>query len=219
MSRADDYMLTAEELRLKRQRRRRILVSALLLLIVIGLTAVLARPTRNAIKGWQARRHATKAFAFIAQENWTGARDEAIAAYQLRPTEPEAVRAIARLLTRTRQPQALEYWDQLAKITALSRDDLRDDAAIALMAGDIHRADTAVKKLLATNPTSADFLLDAQLAAQSGNIDTARADCEKVIADTRANSREQLQASMLELALGGSAQDSAAIWQRIQKIT
>src|SRR5437588_10623154 len=169
MARADDYMLTAEELRLKRVRRRRIFIIALALLIAIGLTAVLARPTRNAIKGWQARRHAQKAFALMGQENWTGARDEAIAAYQLRPSEPEALRAVARLLTRTRQPQALEYWDQLSKIAPLSRDDLRDDAGIALLIGDLHRADGAIKKLVAENPTPADFLLDAQLAARSGS--------------------------------------------------
>jgi hypothetical protein len=213
-------MLTAEELRLKRQRRRRILVTVLLLLIAIGLTALLARPTRNAIKGWQARRHAQKAFTFIAQENWTGARDEATAAYQLRSSEPEAVRAIARLLTRVRQPQALEYWDQLAHIAPLTPDDLRDDAAVALMTGDLHRADTAVKKLLAASPTPADFLLDAQLAAQSGNFEVARADSQKVISDPRASSREQLQATMLAFALTGSAQakESSGIWRRIGKI-
>jgi len=218
MTRADDYMLTAEQLRLTRKRRRLIIAFAILLPLVLIIGIIAARQTRDGIESWQARRHAKKAFAFIAQENWTGARAEAIAGYQLRSSEPETVRAIARLLTRTRQPQALEYWDQLAKITPLSRDDLRDDAAIALMVGDLHRAETAVKKLIATNPTPADFLLDAQLASQLGNIDIASADCEKVVSDTRASNREQLQATMLELALNSSAEDSAAIWQRIEKI-
>ncbi|MEY2493085.1 MAG: hypothetical protein QOH24_2036 [Verrucomicrobiota bacterium] len=218
MTRADDYMLTAEELRLKRKHRRFIIAFAILLPLVLIIGIIAARQTRDAIESWQARRHAKKAFAFIAQENWAEARDEAIAAYQLRSTEPEAVRAIARLLTRTRQPQALEYWDQLAKITPLSRDDLRDDAAIALMVGDLHQAETAVKKLSATTPMPADFLLDAQLATQLGNIDIASADCEKVISDRRASNREQLEATMLELALDSSAEDSAGIWQRIEKI-
>jgi tetratricopeptide (TPR) repeat protein len=218
MSRAEDYMLTAEELRLKRKRRRLIITIALSLPLALVIVIVAARPVRDAIKSWQARRHANKAFALIVQEKWTKARDEAVAAYQLRPTEPEAVRAVARLLTRTRQPQAVEYWDQLAKLSPLSRDDLRDDAAVALMLGDLHRAGIAVKKLLAADPAPPDFLLDAQLAARSGNVDVARADCEKVIADARANNRDQLQASMLRLALNSGGQAEATIWQRIANI-
>ena len=77
-----------------------------------------------------------KAFAFLAQEKWTGAREEAVAAYQLRPNEPEALRAFARFLSRTRQSQALELWDQLAKNQPLTRDDLRDEATSALVAGE-----------------------------------------------------------------------------------
>ena len=139
----EDFMLTAEELRLKRQRRRTIAGLAIIVLVILGLGVLLARPTRNAIKAWQARRHAANAFALIEKQDWSSAREEAIAAYQLRPTEPEALRAIARLLSRTRQTQALEFWDQLAKIEPLTREDLRDDAAIALFAGDTSRASNA----------------------------------------------------------------------------
>ena len=74
-----DYMLTAEELRLKRQRRRRIISIVLTLVIVLVLAVVVARPTRDAIKGWQSRRHAEKAFLFIDRQDWSVARDEAVA--------------------------------------------------------------------------------------------------------------------------------------------
>ena len=94
-------MLTAEELRLRKQKQRR-------LVLVLGLVGFFAaRPTRSAIKGWQARRHAVKAFAFMAEEKWQDARNEAVAAYQLRPTEPQALRAVARFLSRTRQALSL----------------------------------------------------------------------------------------------------------------
>ena len=96
----EDYMLTAEELRLKRARRRTVAGLTMIVLVVLGLGVLLARPTRNAIKGWQARRHAAKAFACIDNENWADARKEATAAYQLRPTEPQSLRAIARFLSR-----------------------------------------------------------------------------------------------------------------------
>src|SRR5947209_7181352 len=94
-----DFMLTTEELRLKRLRRRRILVFAIAVVLVLVLGLFAGRPTMNAIKAWQARRHAEKAFAYIDQEKWIEARKEAVAAYQLRPTEPQSVRAVARFLS------------------------------------------------------------------------------------------------------------------------
>src|SRR5258705_12106365 len=99
MARDEDFMLTAEELRLKRRKRHRIL--ALVVILVLAVVALFfgGRPALNAIKAWQARRHAEKSFAFIAQDKWTEARGEAAAAYQLRPTEPQAIRAVARFLS------------------------------------------------------------------------------------------------------------------------
>ena len=101
MSRAKEFMMTAEEIRLKRSKRRRmiVLLVAAALLLVIGYFT--ARPALSAIKAWQARRHAAKAFAYIDHANWLEARKEASAAYQLRPTEPQSVRAVARFLSRT----------------------------------------------------------------------------------------------------------------------
>jgi tetratricopeptide (TPR) repeat protein len=214
-----DYMLTAEELRLKRQRRRRIIFILLTLVILLVLGAIAARPTRNAIKGWQSRRHAEKAFALIEKQDWSAARDEAVAAYQLRRTEPQALRAIARLLTRTRQMQALEFWDQLAKIAPLTREDLRDEAAMSLFAGDFHRAEAAIKQLTARDPEPADRLLDAQFASRLSAIDRARDDCEKVASDSRATTGEQLQANVLELQLSKNPKEADVIWPRIEKIS
>ncbi len=115
MPRAEDSMLTAEELRLRQQRRKRLFV-ALAVVVALVLGAVFGgRPVLHGIKAWQARRLADKAFALIDQEQWLEARKEATAAYQLWPTEPEAIRAVARFLSRTRQPQALEFWDKLQK--------------------------------------------------------------------------------------------------------
>ncbi len=149
MARADDLMLTEAE-RHDRQSRRRRLVLWVTIALVAGLAAFfLARPTRNAIKGWQARRHAAKAFELIEQAQWNDARAEAVAAYQLRATEPAALRAVARFLSRTRQGQAFEFWDQLAKKEPLTRPDLRDLAALALVSGETGRATGAVEKLLA----------------------------------------------------------------------
>src|SRR5205807_10109026 len=114
--------------------------------LVVGFFA--ARPALNALKAWQARRHANKAFAYIDNANWAEARKEAVAAYQLRPTEPQSVRAVARFLSRTRQPDALEFWQQLEKLAPLTREDRHDEAAIAIAAGETARAEIAMQALL-----------------------------------------------------------------------
>src|SRR5947207_99489 len=67
MPRAEDFMMTAEELRLRRLKRRTILIVsvALVLLLVAGYFG--GRPGINAVKAWQARRHAANAFAYTHQ--------------------------------------------------------------------------------------------------------------------------------------------------------
>src|SRR5437870_83846 len=115
MGRADDIMLTAAELEARQRKRRRIIVS-LIVLVVLALGAFFGgRPVLHRIKAWQARRHAQTAFTLMEKEQWNDARKEATAAYQLWPNEPEAIRAVARFLSRTRQPQALEFWERLEK--------------------------------------------------------------------------------------------------------
>ena len=62
---------------------------------------------------------------------------------------------------------ALEFWDQLAKHTKLTREDLRDEATVALLAGDRVRAERAINELTTgAEAAPADWLLAAQLAGQ-----------------------------------------------------
>src|SRR6476646_3057092 len=158
-----DFMLTAAQRRRKRRRRRRLQISlvALLILGVIGFSV--ARPIRSAIRGWQARRHAEHAFAFMHQQKWNDARDEATAAYRLQASEPEAIRAVGRLLSRAGQAEALEFWKRLREIAPLTREDLQDEARVALRLNDTARADGAARELMETKegggPGPTDWLI------------------------------------------------------------
>src|SRR6476469_2879516 len=144
----EDFMLTGAQRQRKRRRRRRIQISLVALLILGVIGFFVARPIRNAIRSWQARRHAEHAFAFINQQKWSEARDEATAAYRLQAREPEAIRAVGRLLSRAGQGQALEFWKHLRETRPLTREDLRDEACVALRANDTARADEAASELL-----------------------------------------------------------------------
>src|ERR1043166_6827629 len=119
MARDSAFLLPTQGLRVRPPPHRRWLVLAIVLVLAIAGAYFGARPARDAIKAWQARRHAHRAFALIDKEQWSDARNEAVAALQLGRNEPQAMRAVARFLTRTRQPDALEFWTELAKVDNL----------------------------------------------------------------------------------------------------
>ena len=195
----EDFMLTGAQRQRKRRRRRRIQISLVALLILGVIGFFVARPIRNAIRSWQARRHAEHAFAFIDQQKWSDARDEATAAYRLQASEPEAIRAVGRLLSRAGQGEALEFWKNLGEIAPLSREDLRDEARVALRVNDTARADGAARELLETKeggPNPTDWLIAAEVQLRKHSFDQAQGLAEKVLASPKANRREQLQANI-----------------------
>jgi tetratricopeptide (TPR) repeat protein len=219
---SSDFMLTAEELRLRDRRRRR-LVIVLALVVALALGAIFGgRPILHGIKAWQARRHARAAFAFLEKEQWLDARKEATAAIQLWPDEPEAIRAVARFLSHTRQPQALEFWDQLAKMSQLTRADLREEAAIALVVGDDTRATSAIHAIQSgrNGPiTPGDHLLAAQLALRQGATIDAHDSAQQIFGDAHATNRERLQAALLQMAISsGNDVWRGEAWSWLKKI-
>src|ERR1700736_1515336 len=223
---SSDFMMTAEEIRLRNLKRRRIFIASVTLVVVIVTGIFAGRPALNAIKAWQARRHASKTFAYMENENWLEARKEATAAYQLRPTEPQSVRAVARFLSRTRQPDALEFWQQLEKLALLTRQDRQDEAEIAIVSGETARAETAVQALLESKGADLiGWLLAAQLAIQKGAADDAMSALGKIFNAAQSSEQEQLQAALLELELaltsGSEGIDERATdaWSRIEKIS
>jgi len=225
MARSDDILLTAEELHLRRHKRRIWLVIVLLFVLAIVVTFFGARPASNAIKAWQARRHAERAFAYIDNAQWNEAQKEAIAGYQLQPGEPQALRAVARFLSRVHQPEALDFWKQLQNRQSLTREDRRDEVNIALAGNDLSVAEVALKDLLTRkdSPASAaDWLLAAQVARQKNETNEARKLAQKVLDDSRADERTQFQAVLLTLAIATPENTDAAsieaAWARLSKL-
>src|SRR5438067_5942466 len=196
----EDFMLTAAHRQRKRRRRRRVQVSLVALLVLGVIAFFVAQPIRTAIRSSQARRHAAHAFAFIDQQKWSDARDEATAAYRLQASEPEAIRAVGRLLSRAGQGEALEFWKRLREIAPLTRGDLRDEARVALRVNDTVRADGAARELMETKegggPSPTDWLIAVDVQLRKHAFDQAQGLAEKVLASPKANRREQLQANI-----------------------
>ena len=205
-----DFLISPEDAQLARRRRRIIVIGSVALVLVILFGIFGRRPAGHAIKAWQAQRHAQKAFASIDKEQWTDARSEAMAVYQLSPDQPEALRAVARYLTRMHSIEALDFWKQLSRKTSLTRVDMRDEAMIAIIAGDVALADTAVDELIDSHAEPADWLLAAQLAIQKNLPDEAKSYLEKIVADSRATESEQFRATLLQLSLAANSPSERA---------
>ncbi len=228
MARSDDFLMTPGELAHRALRRRRLAIAIGLVVAVLVLGYFSARPASHAVKAWQARRHAAKAFAFLEKEKWTEARGEAIAGYRLWPNEPQALRAVARYLSRTRQQEALDFWKLLEKEQPLSREDRRDEAMIALTAGETARAAAAINDLLTRKDSPAgppDWIIAAQAAMQKGEPEEASPFLQKVFAAPGATEREQLQAALIQLALSGNfhspeaqEEEKSSAWKKINKL-
>ena len=205
-----DYIISPEDAQLARRKRRIIVIGSLVLVLAILFGVFGRRPAGHAIRAWQARRHAQKAFDFINKEQWSDARSEAMAAFQLSPGQPEALRAVARYLTRLHSIEALDFWKELSKKTSLTRLDVRDEAMIAIIAGDIALADTAMDELIDSHAEPADWLLAAQLAIQKNLPDEAKSYLAKIVADSRATESEQFRAALLQLSLAANSPSERA---------
>ena len=218
MADEDLLLITPEEL-LARRRRRLLLIVVGVVLVATVLAFVLAHPAAAAIRGWQAQRHAQKAFRFIDKEEWEDAQREAVAAYQLRQDNRQALRAVARLLSRTDQMEALDFWKRLDEQHALTTEDRRDEALIAIKAGDNDRAEKGIRELLGSKDAGpTDWLLAAQLAIQKNLLDQARPYLERVISDSMITEAQQFQASLFQLAVGRDVAQRAEAAKRIKKI-
>jgi hypothetical protein len=221
VAKKDDLDLTPPEEIRARRIRRFVFLGALVACVLGVVIYFAARPIGGAIKAWQSRRLAREAFAFIEQGKWSDANAKARDAYLLRPTEPEASRAIARLASRTNQWQpALEWWKRVDDAGRLTVEDRRDYIAAALAAGEVTLAAKQVQVLMGQPaPAAIDLVWAGQLASRQKDPVLALDYAERVLTDNRAKPLEIASAATLILSLTNpSSQRYAKAWKRIEDI-
>ena len=221
VAKKDDLDLTPpEEIRARRIKRFVLLGAAIACVVGVAIYFA-ARPVGGAIKGWQSRRVAREAFAFMEQGKWSDANAKARDAYLLRPTEPEAWRAIARLASRTNQwASALEWWKNVDEARRLTVEDRRDYIAAALAAGEVTLAAKQVQVLMAQPaPAAIDLMWAGQLASRQSDPVLALDYAERVLADKRAKPYEIASAATLVLSLTSpSSQRYAEAWKQVEDV-
>jgi len=205
-----------------RRRRRRVLLALLVLAALATAAYFAAPPVGGAITAWQSRRLAHQAFALIDQKKWNEASAKARDAYLLRPGEPEAWRAVARVLSRTGQSSiAFGWWQRVDKKHRLTIEDSRDFAGTALAAGELAVAGTQVNALLAQreDPAPVDILLAGQLAVRRKDPLLTVDYAERVMADKRAKPYEILSAAILVLSVTTpESLPHISAWKRIEDV-
>jgi hypothetical protein len=218
----EDLDLTPPEELQARRRKRLLLVAVAVVAALAAAIYFAAPPIAEAIKGWQSRRLARQAFALIDRKQWSEANAKARDAHLLRPSEPEAWRAIARLLSRRGQATtALEWWKKLDEANRLTLEDRRDYAAAALATGELATAQKQIDYLLAQREGMAplDILLAGQLAVRRSDGVLTVDYAERVMADKRAKPYEVLSAAVLVLSVTTpESPPHVAAWKRIEDL-
>ncbi len=218
----DDFDLTPPEERRARQRRRRLLWILPLAATLLVAGGFAAPPLRDYIRGWQSRRAARASFALIDRQQWEEASARARDALQLQFTEPQAWRAIARILSRTRQDApALDWWKKIEKAGLLTFEDRREYAASALAAGELATAATQIDPLLAQRegPAPVDTLLAGQLAVRRGDGVLAVDYAGRALADKHAKPNEILSGAILVLSVTKpESPPYISAWKRIEDL-
>ena len=218
----NDLDLTPPE-EIRARRIRRFVFLGAIGVGALGVAIYFAAPSiGGAIKAWQSRRLAREAFALIDQRKWSDADAKTRDALLLRPTEPEAWRAAARLLSRMgRGAAALEWWKKLDEAHRLTIEDRREFVGAALMSGDLTIAAKQVEALLAqrSGPAPIDIVFAGQVAARQSDPVLAVDYAERALADKRAKPYEILAAATLVLsATRPDSQPYGRAWQQIEAV-
>jgi tetratricopeptide (TPR) repeat protein len=218
----NDLDLTPPEEYQARRRKRLLLLALLVVVLLAAGIYFVASPVSEAIKGWQSRRLAHQAFALVDKKQWNEAGAKARDAYLLRSSEPEAVRAVARVLSKTGQSTtALEWWKTVDAQHRLTIEDRRDFAGAALVAGELAMAAGQIDQLLAQKggPAPFDILLAGQLAVRRKDPVLTVDYAQRVMADKRANPYDILSATTLILSVTTpESPPYVSAWKRIEDV-
>jgi hypothetical protein len=218
----NDLDLTPPEEIRARRIKRFVLLGAVVACVLGVAIYFAASPVGGAIKAWQSRRLAREAFVLIDQKKWSEAAAKLRDAYFLRPGEPQAWRAFARLAFRTSQwAPAIEWWKKIEDAHRLTVEDRRDYAGAALVTGDVFLAARQVEALLAQRggPAPIDLVFAGQVAARRSDPALAVDYAQRARADKRARANDTLAAATLILSVTSPySQEYANAWQQIETV-
>jgi hypothetical protein len=186
-------------------------IGALLLIGVIA-AGTQSKALYGMFKGWRARTLAQKVETLIDSREWQAAAEKAQAAYQLSPTEPAAIRAVARLQSSAgRGSAAVPFWKQLAETGKMTADDRRSYAEDLLAAGDQDGAAAELAVLQGSEPENAATLrLEAKVRAVENRVSESIAAARRAVELDPGSSEGRLLFETLRVRSSSDATERAA---------
>jgi tetratricopeptide (TPR) repeat protein len=162
-----------------------------------------AKPLYREGKAWRARRLSLEVERYVGEGRVEEAMERARRAYQLKPDEPAAMRAVARVEGAAgRQPSAIAFWKQLLEVGGMQPADRKHWVEDLLKAGAVGAAQQELAFLLKAAPQDGQLLrLAAQAAMAEGKKGVSLKHAEQAVKVDPANPEGRL---ILGLILGES---------------
>jgi hypothetical protein len=193
----------SDEHRHRRSKKNRALLWIILSILFIAAIAAI-RPAYRYLKTKRAEQFAAEGAQFTKEGKLNEAASKYHAALQLDPLGYTSLIGAARLATRANRPEALDLWEQVARLPQCTDADRQEYAALLLR---LHRPEIAkqiIERLLASNPDLKTLGLASNYAQQMG--DTAKALEFAKVASARAPNDDATRSRLAELlALSGDA--------------
>ncbi len=168
------------------ERRRRKLLWRVL--VIGGIAAVLLLGAGAAayhfFTGWRAKDLAAKARANFEQGNYRMAWLQINSAREMAPGAPEVLRISAQVEAAAGRPEALSYYEKLARAADLTPEDLENRAAAATRFGDDRQFEEAVRALEKSGNAKGAGNLRTMRRLRSGDIDNAIAEARRAVSAT-----------------------------------
>jgi hypothetical protein len=153
------------------KKRRIILWSSIIALAVIG--GFVIRPAYHYLKAKRAEQFATAGDAFAKAGKWNEAAKEYRAALQLDPLGYHGLEGAARLASRLDRPEAVDLWEQVAKLPQCTVQDRQEYATLLLKLGRLNDSKKVIDPLLKTAPDVKTLGLASRYEKQAGDMPKA----------------------------------------------
>jgi hypothetical protein len=149
------------------KKKRLILWSSIIALAVLGGFGI--KPVYHWLKAKRAEQFATAGDAFVKAGKWNEAAKEYRAALQLDPLGYHGLEGAARLASRLDHPEAVDLWEQVAKLPQCTVQDRQAYATLLLKLGRLNDSKKVIDPLLKTAPDVKTLGLASRYEKQLGD--------------------------------------------------